>query len=276
MKKISLSVFALALVGYLYLLSLEGNPVASHAVQDLAWLNTAHRGGPGLEPEHTMRAYRRALSEGADALELDVHLSADGHLVLMHDDSLERTTNATSAVSELTLDQLQTLDAGKGEKIPSLDEVFTAFSSTPMIIELKDSSPAAATSLCNMIRQYKRENDTIVGAFDLQPLNTFRAACPEIATGMAQSEVATFMALQLIGLEKLHPSPAVAMQLPPNYKGLSILRPSIISAAHARGLIIQAWTINSHEAINAMFALDVDGIITDYPDRVDQLRRKRR
>jgi len=275
MKKICLSFIALVILSYLYLLSLEGTPAVSHPATSLNWLNTAHRGGPGLEPEHTMRAYRRALNEGADALELDVHLSADGHLVLIHDSTLDRTTNASGTVSSMTLQQLQAIDAGSGESIPSLDSVFTEFAAIPMLIELKDSSPHSARRLCDMIRQYHRTANTIVGAFNLAPLEVFRTACPEVATGMAQSEVAIFMALQLVGLEKLHQSPAVSMQLPPEYYGVTILRKSLIKAAQSRGLVIQAWTINSTEAITSMFALGVDGIITDYPDRVTQIRNDR-
>ena len=142
------------------------------------------------------------------------------------------------------------------------------FNSTPMIIELKQTSPSIAKPLCDMLKAQRMQSRVIVGAFTIEPLTEFREACPDFATGMAQSEVVSLLALQLIGLEHWHSSPAVALQLPPEQYGIPILRKGFIAAAQQRGYLVQAWTINEQDAIESMLNLGVDGVISDYPNRV--------
>jgi glycerophosphoryl diester phosphodiesterase len=239
-----------------------------HAVHNLDWYNIAHRGGPGLAPEHTLLAYRTAFENGATALELDVQSTSDDVLVLLHDDTLDRTTTGSGPVQQLTLAQLKMLDAGKGELVPTLDEVFSAHPNVPYIIELKQQQPLIAKPLCDMIRKHNLQQKVIVGSFGAEPLEAFRQDCPEVATGMAQSEVVSYLVLYWLGLEHWHWINAQAMQLPPEQSGITLLTESFVARAQARNLLIQAWTINETEQINALLKVGVDGIITDYPNRV--------
>ncbi len=239
-----------------------------HVVADLDWHNIAHRGGPGLAPEHTLLAYQTARDNGATALELDVHSTSDDVLILMHDDDVDRTTNGNGNIRDFTLQQLQALDAGKGQMVPTLDQVFTAHPDVPYIIELKQQTPSIASDLCDAINQHKLNDKVIVGSFGAAPLAEFRTLCPDVATGMAQSEVVSYLALYWLGLSHWHWVDAQAMQLPPAQSGITLLTPNFIKNAQSEGRLIQAWTINEQADIDAISALGVDGIITDYPNRV--------
>lgn len=270
MRKFAVVLVAIAAI-YGTLKLTPGFVAKPHAVAALNWRNIAHRGGPGLAPEHTLLAYNTALQNGANALEIDVHSTSDNQLILMHDDDVDRTTNGSGPIRGFTLAQLQALDAGMGEQVPTLEQLFTAHPDVPYVIELKQSSPSIAQPVCDAIIKHHLSDRVIVGAFTTEPLAQFRAACPAVATGMSQNEVISFLVLQKIGLSHWHWVNAQAMQLPIKSAEITILTPSFVKAAQNKGLLVQAWTINETDQIKAMAALKVDGIISDYPNRVSAL-----
>lgn len=243
----------------------------------------AHRGGAGLRPENTMLAFSNAVTLGVDLLELDVHRTTDDQLVIIHDDTLERTTNGTGNVNEKTLSELQQLDAGyswsaddgktfpyrgQGVIIPTLEELFTAYPTMAMNIEIKGSNPEIAEELCQMIRQHHKENSVLVASFNKKPLDNFRQICPEIATTAAEDEVRSFFYLFLVRLSYLYKNDRMlALQLPEEGGGFKLLTKELINAAHERGIRVDAWTINESADIERLLPLGLDGIITDYPDR---------
>lgn len=239
----------------------------------------AHGGGLGRAPANTIAALEQAMLDGADVLEADAQLSSDGVLVLMHDDTVDRTTNGTGRVAELTLSELQALNAAFGYEgepadrfadagvtVPTLAEGFAAFPDVRWIVEIKPDTEEAAREMCNTIREAGMETRALVGSFHDSAMAHFRSVCPEVATGMASDEAFSFYVMARLGLAKFHPTRAVAMQVPPRASGLDVVHPRLVEAAHARGIAVQVWTINDPAEMDALIARGVDGIITDRVD----------
>lgn len=243
----------------------------------------AHGGGLGRAPANTLAALEQAMADGADVLEVDTQLTADGVLVLMHDDTVDRTTDGTGRVDALALTEVQVLNAafgyegepadrfaGDGITVPTLTESFAAFPDMRWIVEIKPDSELAARVMCETIREAGMQTRVLVGSFHDNAMAHFRAFCPEVATGMASNEAFSFYVMARLGLAKFHPTRAVAMQLPPRASGLDVVHPRLIAAAHARGIAVQVWTINEPDEMDTLIARGVDGIITD---RVDVMAR---
>jgi glycerophosphoryl diester phosphodiesterase len=243
----------------------------------------AHQGGDGLWPSNTMYAFEHAATLGVDVLEMDVHSTADDVLVVIHDSTVDRTTDGSGAVHGLTLAELQSLDAGyrwtpdegktwpyrgQGISIPALEEVFAAFPGMPMNIEIKQAEPSIAAPLCRLIRESDMADRVLVVSFHKESTKEFRDVCPEVVTGTTQNEVITLFALSRLFLEGAYSPAAGAMQVPEYRSGLHVLAPRLVDAAHRRGLEVHAWTINEEEDMRRLIDLGVDGIITDYPDRL--------
>jgi glycerophosphoryl diester phosphodiesterase len=246
----------------------------------------AHRGGRGLWPENTLYAFEQAVAMGVDVLEMDTQSTADGVLVLMHDDTVDRTTDGTGAVNALTLDELKALDAGyrwssdegqtfayrgKGVEVPTVEEVFVAFPTMPMNIEIKQAEPSITQPFCQLIREYGMADKVLVASFHQETINEFRLECPEVATATGEGEVTVLFVLSKIYLDATYSPAAQAMQVPEYRSGLHVLTPRMVTAAHSRGLDVHAWTINDVDNMQRLVALGVDGIITDYPDRLMEL-----
>ncbi len=243
----------------------------------------AHQGGDGVWPSNTLFAFRHAAQLGADVLELDVHETADGVLVVIHDDTVDRTTDGSGPVAGMTLAQVKALDAGyrwspgyegdaypyrgRGIRIPTLQEVFDAFPAMPVNIEIKPDDPAVARDLCELIRRQGRASGVLVVSFHPGPLSAFRRACPSVATGGAPGEIRTFFVLARARLERLSSPPAYALQVPVTQGGLRVVTPHFVRAAHARGVRVDVWTVDDAEQMRTLVKMGVDGLITDRPDR---------
>ncbi|HLR46379.1 MAG TPA: glycerophosphodiester phosphodiesterase family protein, partial [Deinococcales bacterium] len=174
----------------------------------------AHAGGIGLWPDNTMTAFEGSRGLGADVLELDIQLSSDAELVVIHDDTVDRTTDGSGPVDGFTLQELQELDAaaqwagpdgdypyrGSGVYIPSLREVLEEFRDIPVNIELKSTDPLMAELTCSLVQELDRELSVLVASFHQEQLHYFRELCPEVATSAGPDEVATFVVLNLLGL----------------------------------------------------------------------------
>lgn len=243
----------------------------------------AHRGGAGLWPENTLYAFERARSLGVDVIETDVHATADGELVIFHDDGLERTTDGAGRVGSLTLAQLKRLDAayrfspdggrsfplrGKGVTVPTLREVFEALPRMRFNIEPKQAAPAIAAPLCRLIRERGMADRVLVASFSAGILAEFRSECPEVATSAATGEVASFLTLQSAGLAASYSPHMQALQVPEHAVAVRVLTRDFVEAAHGRGLRVHAWTVNAEGDMRRLVEMGVDGIMTDYPDRL--------
>ena len=243
-------------------------------------LDIAHRGGNAIAPEATIEAFRTALEVGADVLEFDVRTTSDGVLVVIHDDRVDRTTNGTGYVNELTLAEIQELDAGynytpdggetypyrgTGLRVPQLDEVLAAFPGVPVNIEIKSAVALSdIPQLADSLRAYNRANKALVASFSQDHISAFREAAPEIWTAFSQDEV-TYFFLMTPELEESYEPPSPALQVPPTFSGLTVLTPEFVAKARRFGLRIDAFDINTAERIQEMLDLGLDGMITNDP-----------
>lgn len=272
----TLGVFAAA-YGVLVLVASTRPPRPVHDFFAAPVPNLAHRGGGMLAPEATLAAFAAAAEAGADVLEMDVHRSADGALVVIHDRTVDRTTDGSGAVGELRLEELRALNAGHrfrgpgGEfpyreeplAIPTFEEVQAAHPDLPIVVEMK--TPDTAEPLCRAIREAGRESRTLVAAFGGESLERFRGACPAVATGGSFGEVVVFLVLSLGRLAGLYDPPFDALLVSETSGPLRVVTPRLLRSARQAGLPVIVWTVNRAEDMQRLLALGVDGILTDDP-----------
>jgi glycerophosphoryl diester phosphodiesterase len=242
----------------------------------------AHRGGAGLWPENTLYAFSRAAEMGVDVLETDLHSTSDGALVIMHDPRVDRTTNGTGPISGMTLAQLKKLDAayhwtddgksfplrGRGIGVPTLLELFRAFPTLRFNIDIKQAQPSLVKPFCRLIRESGMTDKVLVASFDSSVLEEFRRECAEVATGASAADVSRFLALKTLEQTNTRGPFAHVLQVPESAGGRQLLTRELVEAAHRQHLEVHAWTINDEATMRRLIALDIDGIITDYPDRL--------
>lgn len=267
--------------GILYALA---RPIPDHPYfKPDKFLAIAHRGGRSLGPENTLYTFKRAVELGTDVLEMDLQTTSDGALVILHDREVDRTTNGTGVVDGFTLSDLKKLDAGfrwspdnsrsfplrsTGITIPTLAQVFKTFPDQRMNIEIKSSQVNTIQDLCRTIRDNRRSQKVMVACFDAGKLGEFRSICPEVATSAGASEAAVFYWLQWANLESAYSPNAQALQIPETYGDNRIATRRFLDAAHARNMRVHVWTVNEVEAMQRLIDLGVDGIMTDYPERL--------
>jgi glycerophosphoryl diester phosphodiesterase len=243
----------------------------------------AHRGGIGLWPEETMYAFSHAVELGVDVLEMDVYSSSDGVLVLMHNETVNATTNGSGVVHDLTLEELKALDAGyywtddggqsfpfrgQGIQVATLDEVFTAFPDMLFNIEIKQFNPPIAQPLCTLIRAHGLQDRVLVASFFPQVMQEFRQACPEVAVSGSENEIQLFFAASKLFLHSAFTPSSHAYQVPEYHDNIHLVTAGFVHAAHNRNVEVHVWTVNDKEDMQRLARLGVDGIITDYPDRL--------
>lgn len=243
----------------------------------------AHQGGDGLWPGNTMYAFEHARALGVDVLEMDVQSTIDRELIVMHDRTVDRTTDGRGAINSLTLRDIKKLDAGyrwtpdggrtypfraKGIAVPTLKEVLAAFPDTRFNIEIKQIPSSLIQSFCRELRTTGLTDKTLIASFRGTAIAEFRRECPEVATSASFGETLRFLTLQKIFLANGFSPAAQAFQAPPRWSGLGVLNKSFIDAAHGRGMQVHAWTINDPQEMRRLIGDGVDGIITDYPDRL--------
>jgi glycerophosphoryl diester phosphodiesterase len=223
----------------------------------------AHRGTSALAPENTMAAFALALEQGADGIELDAMLCRDGQVVVIHDDTLDRTTNGAGPVPEHTVEELKALDAGDGEGIPTLAEVFERFGGRLLInVELKNYSsifdrlPLAVAAL---VRQFDLAESVLVSSFNPFNLPRIRRQLPEMRRGLlTQPGKAKDWVWRLFRFDALHPHADDVDKV-------------LVSALHARGRDVNVWTVDDPDEIIRLADLGVDAIITNDPARTREV-----
>jgi glycerophosphoryl diester phosphodiesterase len=243
----------------------------------------AHQGGDHLWPGNTMLAFERAHAFGVDVLELDVHLSADAEIVVIHDATVDRTSDGSGAVAGMTLDQLRELDfghrwrppggppdeyphRGAGLTIPTLREVLQAFPDTAVNIELKVDDTRLVAITCDLIRELGRETSVLVASFHQRVLREFRARCPGVATSAGPDEVRAFVFLNFAYLGHLYRPEAEAFQVPRRQGSIEIVTPRLVEGLRGRNVQLDVWTINDEVEMRRLLDMGVGGIITDRPD----------
>ncbi len=241
----------------------------------------AHRGASAAFPENTLPAFGAAVQAGIPYLEMDVWATADGAVVVHHDESLLRLCSVDRRVADLTLGEVQALDAGHtfspdggrtfpfrghGVKVPTLSEVLAACPGTRCNIEVKDPAADAAALTIEAVRQAGCEAEVLLAAEDQGIMDRLRARCGGIPTSLSFAEAAAFFAWLEGGAKGAYRPPGVALQIPESYGGRQLITPESVAAAHAVGLEIHVWTVNRAEDIQRLLALGVDGIMSDFPE----------
>lgn len=245
-------------------------------------LVAAHRGGSLLFPENTLTAFYGAVSIGADILEMDVHLTADGIPVVIHDDTVDRTTNGTGRVDGFTLEELKQLDAGyhftrqneediypfrdRGVTVPSVREVFQAFPDMPIILELKEHNRDLADAVSRLITEFNRSDKILLASFHPDILTCFRQRHPGMATHASRWEVKRFLPASWLALEGLVTPSYQAFIIPPYSGSIQVATARFIQAARNRNLFVGVWTINDPEDMQRLIDDGVHALITDRPD----------
>lgn len=285
-------------------LPVEGNPWLARRP-----INFSHRGGAVEFPENTLYAYKRSLEIGADVLEMDVYETADGELVVLHDATVDRTTNGSGDVSSFTVEELKALDAahwfvaGQGAtvdaeesdylwrgvatgakappqgfdandfRIPTLAETLDAFPSALINIELKpdvDSTGSYEAKVADLLIERQRSDDVIVASFIDVPAVLFKVQAPCVSTSYPTGQAALAV-LTSQGPLPLLPNPQHhAFQVPPNL-GIEVVTQDFVDDAHAGGMAVHVWTINQCEEMISLLDMGVDAIMTDRPQLLEQV-----
>jgi glycerophosphoryl diester phosphodiesterase len=256
----------------------------------------AHRGASAEAPENTLPAFALAEIQGADALEIDVRLTADRVVVVQHDDTTDRLTNGRAPIRALTLDGLRRFDAGyrftmdmgktfpyrgRGVVVPTLAEVLAAHPTLGINVDLKDHDPEMARAAVETVHRAGAAHRTLLTSFDAGVLAEVRRIDPSMATGLAQAEVRGFYGAYWRGRcvpgrrprdtgERLRKAgrlaaSAAALQVPPRHRGLALVTRGSVAAAHGAGLAVHVWTIDEPDEMRWLLAAGVDGIVSNRP-----------
>jgi glycerophosphoryl diester phosphodiesterase len=243
----------------------------------------AHRGFSGAYPENTMLSFEKAAELPIDAIELDIHSSRDGKLVVIHDSTLDRTTNLTGRVFDHSWEELKRADAGyrfdpegnetfpfrgKGVSIPLLEDVLQHFPDKKFVIEIKQTMPAIEDILLRIVQKHGMENKVIIASEHYEPLARVRTMDTEIATNLASVEAREFYGLFRMRVSGFYKAAGDALQIPNRFRGEKVVTRSLVEASHRKGLVMHIWTVNDPNEMNQLIKDGVDGIITDFPDRL--------
>jgi glycerophosphoryl diester phosphodiesterase len=246
----------------------------------------AHRGGAGVRPENTIEAFTAAYQEGVRYFELDVHTSRDGVMVVCHDADLRRTTDRSEVIRELDYAEIARADAGygfesegrfpfrgKAVRIPRLLDVLGLFDDAFFVIEIKQVEPSLTAALNAALTSTATRSRALIVSEHQPPLDELRALAPELPTGFSEPEVMGFFAALMAQMAGYR-CPADAIQIPPSYGTMALATPASIAAAHALGLEMHNWTVNEQSQMRTLLEMGIDGIITDFPDRLKAILAK--
>ena len=231
------------------------------------FINIAHRGASAYTPENTFAAFDKALALGVDNVELDVHFSADGHIVVIHDDTLDRTTNGSGLVTGQTLDQLRFLDTGewfsaefKGQVIPTLAHVLERYKGwLHFHIEIKGRTPGLAKRTADLVRGFGVGSISTITSFDLAPLEDVRTHAPELYVGWLVLEVNDSVISQAQDLSLVQLCPPA-----------SLVTPELVNELHRKGFVVRAWRVSDIDLMRQVVDAGADGMTLNFPDKLDE------
>ena len=233
----------------------------------------AHRGASGYAPENTMEAFELAAKMGADGIELDVHLTADGAVVVCHDEKIDRTSNGQGLITDYTLSELKSMDFGyhfygeqrKGVKIPTLDEVYEFVAPIGMVVnvEIKSADPDIIKACDIIAEKYGMRNKVIYSSFNHFQIQKAKEMIPDafIAPLYSFNMLNPWNYCLDIGAKAVHPK-HTQIKLLPNY----------VKNCHDRGIRVNTWTVNTEDDMTFFLNEGVDGIVTNFPDIALELR----
>ena len=223
----------------------------------------AHRGASAAAPENTLAAFRLAADLGADAVELDVRRTVDGQLVVIHDASVDRTTDGTGRVAALTLDQLRRFDAGRkfgppfrGERIPLLSKVFEALGGR-LLVDVEVKAAGVEAALLDLIKKMQMVDSVLISSFDAQVVAHVRDLAPEMPAGLLQSAA--------------DPYAAVSVRATAYLPEVTALTADVVASCRSHGLRVITWTVRTEEEARQALRVGVDGIIADDPTLIRKM-----
>lgn len=250
----------------------------------------AHRGGSLENPENTLTAFEAAAKISPDILiELDVHLSKDGELVVIHDPSLDRTTNGTGFVRDKTVAELKSFDAGyrytneigehnfrgKGIQIPTLREVLEKITDRRLIIEIKSDEPIVEEKIASLIKEFEAQDRVMFGSQKSTILARLKKLQPRWNYCAGRDEILRTVMLLAMYLESVGSIPGSAYLIPEKDKNIQVFSERLKSELHRRGKRVLIWTVNQEEDMLRLITQGVDGLITDRPSLLYKLAKGR-
>lgn len=248
-----------------------------------------HRGAAGLAPENTLPSFALAAALGASYLELDVHATRDGTVVVLHDPTLERTTDGTGRVAERTWSEIASLDAGhrfaaapnrfpyrgQGVRVPALEAVLRRFPEHRFNIEIKQADPPIVRAVVEAIDRTNTADRVLLAAEHDAIMQSIRDVVGgRIATGSSALEVAAFLRQLERDERDREKPPGAALQIPVRFGGVELVTAESVAAAHRLGCEVHVWTINERDEIDRLLGLGVDGIMSDFPGLVAEAVRE--
>jgi glycerophosphoryl diester phosphodiesterase len=222
---------------------------------------------------------------GVDVIEMDLRVTADGVIVAMHDSRVDRTTNGTGRVDQLEFSAIRELDAGyrfkdaegrfrfrgQGFAVPTFEDVLARVPKSRLNIEMKQFTERQAEALCFLVQSRSASERLLVASFDQASMSAFRRTCPTVATSATTREALAMYILPGLHLGSLYRGPATALQVPPVLRGREIIGPRLIEAARSWNVQVEVWTVNEEADMKRLLEIGVQGILTDYPDRLLRL-----
>ncbi len=275
-------VIVLVLVGVTLTLTSRRAKSSSYYTPEMVRpLVVAHQGVDGIYPGNTLYAFQKAAAMGVDVIETDLRQTQDGVLVISHDEAVQRISNGSGRIPDLTFAELKKLDAGynwssdggktfpfrgKGITYTSLEEVFQALPEMHFNIDMKQTNPPIEAAFCNLIRQYHMEQKVLAASFSHDNNVKFRKLCPEVTTSGDQTETTQFVFLNFAGLGRWYSPEFAAFQVPISQSNIPVVTQSFIDAAHERNVRVDVWTIDDPAEMRRLIQMGADSIITDRPD----------
>jgi glycerophosphoryl diester phosphodiesterase len=245
----------------------------------------AHRGGRALGPENTVVAFDLGIAAGADGLEFDVHLAADGKVVAIHDGTLDRSTTASGEVHAYTSVELAAVNAaprfgidlelpwnGAQAGLPTLDEILVRYPQASLIIEMKGERPELGPAVVAAVRRAGASSRVCLGSFSTPVLAAARAAGPEMATSASREEALRALQRSWIGLSPGRRVPYSAFQVPEYAGRMRVVSRRFVRAVHRAGCAVHVWTVNEDADMRRLFDWGIDAVITDRPDLAVRVR----
>lgn len=240
----------------------------------------AHRGGANHRPENTLLAFQNAIDLGYRYIETDIHLTADGHLVIFHDDTVDRTTNGTGRVRDFTFAELQALDAGyafaadkgypyrgRGAKVPALIDALALHPDLRLNLEIKPHDLRVVNALWELIERERLHDRVLVASANTEMVRAFRRLCRhKVATSASEQEIFRFWLQARAGFARFASIDFDALQVPPTHQSLTVITKRFVEMAHHHGVQVHAWTIDEPEEMRRLLELGVDAIMSDEPE----------
>jgi glycerophosphoryl diester phosphodiesterase len=241
----------------------------------------AHRGASGDFPENTLPAFLAARDTGVPYIELDVHMTSDGEIVVAHDDNLRRVSGNDGVIREMSLAEVRGVDAGHnfslsgdrypfrgaGVRVPTLREVFALCPGQTFIIEIKQVAPSILDATLAVVRAAGMSRRVLIASEHQTPLDEVRSCAPAIPTNFSADEVGRFVMSLPPGAAPYSPA-GDALQIPPEHLGWKLATTAALAAAHRIGVEMHIWTVNEEAEMRELLTLGVDGIISNYPARL--------